>query len=67
MTSRPRATCPLCGRQITGRLRDGKIVLRRHVLAPAGTRASNYGDAIWCKGSGRAADLSPAPSPDRED
>jgi len=62
MTSRPRATCPLCGRQITGRLRDGKLILRSHTVALAGTKASGYGDAIWCAGGGRAVDLPPSAS-----
>jgi hypothetical protein len=63
MTSRPRATCPVCGRRISGRAgAAGKLVLRSHMLALVGTKESNWGPAIPCKGSGMSVELTKADS-----
>jgi hypothetical protein len=48
--------CPVCGKQVTGRFRGGRLILRSHMLARAGTKASNWGAAIPCRGIGRAMD-----------
>lgn len=51
----PCGTCGACGRKVAGRYVDGQLILRPHNRANAGTRASNYGVAVLCNGSGRPA------------
>jgi hypothetical protein len=65
--AKPRAACPVCGKQATGRLRGGRLILRSHMLARAGTKASNWGAAIPCRGTGRAMDLPADAGITRED
>lgn len=52
---RPRGVCPVCGREIAGRMVKGEVILGNHVRALAGTKASGYGPAIGCPGVGKAA------------
>jgi hypothetical protein len=53
---RPRGVCPKCDREITGRIVKGILILRPHNLAGQGTKASAWGPAIPCRGSGEPAD-----------
>lgn len=52
---RPRGICQVCDREIAGRWVKGELILRKHMRACAGTKASGWGPAIECSGTGKAA------------